>query len=116
MIPGAIAEVAARAQRELSGRVLAITLRSVRDLDIAEEATADAFLLALQTWPERGVPASVEAWLGTGAGGGGAAAGEGGVVDGGGGGTIPRTPPRTAPPTAFDPPSRRPAAGRRCRR
>src|SRR4029077_10397462 len=63
MIPGAIAEVAARAQRELAGRVLAITLRSVRDLDIAEEATADAFLLALQTWPDRGVPASVEAWL-----------------------------------------------------
>ena len=63
MLPVAIAEVAAKAQRELSGRVLAITLRSVRDLDIAEEATADAFLLALQTWPERGVPASVEAWL-----------------------------------------------------
>ncbi len=63
MIPVAVAEVAARAQRELSGRVLAVTLRSVRDLDIAEEATADAFLLALQTWPERGVPVSVEAWL-----------------------------------------------------
>ena len=63
MISGAVAEVAARAHRELSGRVLAITLRSVRDLDIAEEATADAFLLALQTWPQRGVPASVEAWL-----------------------------------------------------
>jgi len=63
VVPPAIAEVAARAQRELSGRVLAVTLRSVRDLDIAEEATADAFLLALQTWPERGVPASVEAWL-----------------------------------------------------
>ncbi|MGS0687855.1 RNA polymerase sigma factor [Nakamurella sp. GG22] len=63
MVPPAIAEVAARAQRELSGRVLAVTLRSVRDLDIAEESTADAFLLALQTWPERGVPESVEAWL-----------------------------------------------------
>lgn len=56
-------EVAARAQRELSGRVLALTLRSVRDLDIAEESTADAFLLAVQTWPDRGVPESVEAWL-----------------------------------------------------
>jgi RNA polymerase sigma-70 factor, ECF subfamily len=63
MISVIVAEAAARAQRELSGRVLAVTLRSVRDLDIAEEATADAFLLALQTWPERGVPASVEAWL-----------------------------------------------------
>src|SRR6478672_3960703 len=63
MVPPGVAEVAAKAQRELAGRVLAITLRSVRDLDIAEEATADAFLLALQTWPERGVPASVEAWL-----------------------------------------------------
>ena len=35
----------------------------MRDLDIAEEATADAFLLALQHWPASGVPASVEAWL-----------------------------------------------------
>jgi RNA polymerase sigma-70 factor (ECF subfamily) len=43
--------------------VLAGTLRLARDLDIAEEATADAFLLALQTWAERGIPASVEAWL-----------------------------------------------------
>jgi predicted RNA polymerase sigma factor len=43
MVPPGVAEVAARAQRELAGRVLAITLRSVRDLDIAEEATADAF-------------------------------------------------------------------------
>ncbi len=63
MVPPDIADVTARAQRELSGRVLAVTLRSVRDLDIAEESTADAFLLALQTWPERGVPASIEAWL-----------------------------------------------------
>ena len=55
--------MAARARRELSGRVLAATLRSVRDLDIAEESTADAFLLALQTWPTSGIPASVEAWL-----------------------------------------------------
>lgn len=43
--------------------MLAATLRSVRDLDIAEESTADAFLLALQSWPSTGIPASVEAWL-----------------------------------------------------
>src|SRR5215216_3720778 len=54
---------AADAQRQYWGRVLAATLRMARDVDVAEEATADAFLLALQTWPERGVPDSVEAWL-----------------------------------------------------
>ena len=47
---------AADAQRRYWGRVLAATLRLARDVDIAEEATADAFVLALQTWPERGVP------------------------------------------------------------
>jgi RNA polymerase sigma-70 factor, ECF subfamily len=57
------AAVAADAQRRYWGRVLAATLRLARDVDVAEEATADAFLLALRTWPERGVPASVEAWL-----------------------------------------------------
>ncbi len=43
--------------------MLAATLRLARDLDIAEEATADAFLIALQTWPDTGIPESVEAWL-----------------------------------------------------
>jgi RNA polymerase sigma-70 factor (ECF subfamily) len=57
------AEAAADAQRMYWGRVLAATMRLARDVDVAEEATADAFLLALQTWPERGVPDSVEAWL-----------------------------------------------------
>lgn len=54
---------AAFARRTLSGRVLSATLRVVSDLDIAEESTADAFLLALQHWPQGGVPTSVEAWL-----------------------------------------------------
>ena len=57
------AEAAAAAQRQYWGRVLSATMRMARDLDVAEEATADAFVLALQTWPVRGVPASVEAWL-----------------------------------------------------
>jgi len=57
------AAAAATAHRLYWGRVLSATLRTARDVDIAEEATADAFLLALQTWPERGVPDSVEAWL-----------------------------------------------------
>jgi RNA polymerase sigma-70 factor, ECF subfamily len=57
------AGAAADAQRRCWGRVLAGTLRLARDVDIAEEATADAFLLALQSWPTTGVPRSVEAWL-----------------------------------------------------
>jgi RNA polymerase sigma-70 factor (ECF subfamily) len=51
------------AHREHWGRVLASTLRFARDLDIAEESTADAFELALRTWSTTGVPRSVEAWL-----------------------------------------------------
>ncbi|GGM14206.1 RNA polymerase sigma factor [Nakamurella endophytica] len=58
-----VAAAAAAARVELSGRVLAATLRSVRDLDIAEESTADAFVQALVSWPRSGIPESVEAWL-----------------------------------------------------
>ncbi|MDQ3735478.1 MAG: RNA polymerase sigma factor [Actinomycetota bacterium] len=63
MLPSDVARAAEAAQREHWGRVLAGTLRLACDLDIAEEATADAFLLALQTWPDAGIPESVEAWL-----------------------------------------------------
>ena len=63
MIPDDVAAAAAKARAELSGRVLAVTLRSVGDPDIAEEATAEAFLSAVQTWPTTGIPRSVEAWL-----------------------------------------------------
>jgi RNA polymerase sigma-70 factor, ECF subfamily len=57
------AEAAAAAHRLYWGRVLSATMRLAHDVDIAEEATADAFLSALQVWPEHGVPDSVEAWL-----------------------------------------------------
>ena len=35
------------------------------DFDLAEEAVQDAFVVALQVWPERGVPRNPGAWITT---------------------------------------------------
>lgn len=56
----AIAEDAARASY---GRLLAWLSARTRDVAEAEDALADAFASALETWPERGVPDQPEAWL-----------------------------------------------------
>jgi len=61
---GAAAAVA-RAYREQWASVLATTARLTRDLDLAEDATADAFAAALQTWPRDGVSRSPGGWLTT---------------------------------------------------
>ena len=53
------------AHRAAWGRVLAGVARAVGDLDLAEDATADAFVAALETWPRDGVPANPGAWLAT---------------------------------------------------
>jgi RNA polymerase sigma-70 factor, ECF subfamily len=45
--------------------VLAATVRVTRDLDAAEEAVQDAYVRALSTWAEDGVPANPGAWLTT---------------------------------------------------
>ena len=39
-----------------SPRLIASLTRLVRDVGLAEELAADAFVLALEQWPERGVP------------------------------------------------------------
>lgn len=49
--------------REERAAVLASLLRRVRDFEAAEDALHDAFVQALATWPERGVPARPGAWL-----------------------------------------------------
>jgi RNA polymerase sigma-70 factor (ECF subfamily) len=49
--------------RAESRRVLATLIRLLGDFDLAEEALASAFATALETWPERGVPANPRAWL-----------------------------------------------------
>jgi len=45
--------------------VLAATARVTRDLDLAEECTADAFVAAVESWRRDGVPLSPGAWLTT---------------------------------------------------
>ena len=37
-------------------------IRVLGDFDLAEEAVQDAFIAALETWPERGIPANPGAW------------------------------------------------------
>lgn len=56
----AIAEETARASY---GRLLAWLSARARDVAAAEDALADAFRAALESWPEKGVPDTPEAWL-----------------------------------------------------
>jgi RNA polymerase sigma-70 factor, ECF subfamily len=54
-----------RAHREEWARVVASLARRFGDLDIAEEAAAEAFATAVERWPADGVPPSPGAWLTT---------------------------------------------------
>jgi RNA polymerase sigma-70 factor, ECF subfamily len=49
--------------REEWGRLLAALVRTLGDLDLAEEVAADAVATALQRWPREGVPNRPAAWL-----------------------------------------------------
>jgi RNA polymerase sigma-70 factor, ECF subfamily len=51
------------AHRREWARVVATTVRVAGDLDTAEECAAEAYVSALQTWPDRGVPDNPGAWL-----------------------------------------------------
>jgi RNA polymerase sigma-70 factor, ECF subfamily len=46
-----------------SRRVLATLIRLLGDFDRAEEAMHDAFVAAVEQWPQQGVPANPRAWL-----------------------------------------------------
>ena len=58
--PARVAEQAARASY---GRLVALLAAPGRDIHRAEDALGDAFVAALTTWPQRGVPENPEAWL-----------------------------------------------------
>src|SRR5260370_36633861 len=49
--------------RDSYGRLIAFLSARWRDVAAAEDALADAFHAALETWPRSGVPEKPEAWL-----------------------------------------------------
>ncbi|MEM9265729.1 MAG: DUF6596 domain-containing protein [Cyanobacteria bacterium P01_F01_bin.13] len=51
------------AARNSYGRLIAYLAVRSQDISAAEDALGDAFLKALKTWPEKGVPNNPEAWL-----------------------------------------------------
>ncbi|MDQ1545609.1 MAG: polymerase sigma-70 factor, subfamily [Actinomycetota bacterium] len=66
-----MSEVAAAitlAHREEWARVVATLARRFGDLDIAEDATSEAFAIAVERWPADGVPPNPGGWLTTTAG------------------------------------------------
>jgi RNA polymerase sigma-70 factor (ECF subfamily) len=52
-----------RAFRSEYGRTVAILMRTLGDLEAAEDAVQDAFTAAAETWPEQGVPPNPQAWI-----------------------------------------------------
>ena len=62
---GDVQEAITRAHREEWARVVAALTRRFGDLDIAEEAAAEAFATAVERWPADGVPPNPGAWLTT---------------------------------------------------
>jgi RNA polymerase sigma-70 factor, ECF subfamily len=58
-------EAVTRAHQQEWARVVAGLARRFGDLDIAEEAAAEAFAVAVERWPADGVPPNPGAWLTT---------------------------------------------------
>ena len=56
-------EAAAQLFRRESGRTVAILVRILGDVDLAEEAVQDAYAIALERWPRAGLPADPAAWI-----------------------------------------------------
>ncbi|HEV8403478.1 MAG TPA: RNA polymerase sigma factor [Candidatus Limnocylindrales bacterium] len=58
-------EAITQVHRQEWARVVAVLARRFGDLDIAEEAAAEAFAAATERWPADGVPPNPAAWLAT---------------------------------------------------
>nr|WP_163560045.1 DUF6596 domain-containing protein [Halomonas sp. NO4] len=55
--------IIARLYQQQSRRVLATLIRLLGDFELAEEALQEAFMAAVQQWPEQGMPEHPAAWL-----------------------------------------------------
>ena len=49
--------------RRESGRAVATLIRAIGDFDLAEEAVQEAFIVALERWPQDGIPSNPGAWI-----------------------------------------------------
>ncbi|HEY0639519.1 MAG TPA: sigma factor, partial [Pseudonocardiaceae bacterium] len=45
------------------GRAVAVLVRQLGDIDLAEEAVQDAFVEAVRRWPRDGLPPSPAGWI-----------------------------------------------------
>ena len=52
-----------RVFREEHGRAIAVLVRMVGDIDLAEDAVQEAFVEALRRWPDSGVPPAPAGWI-----------------------------------------------------
>jgi RNA polymerase sigma-70 factor (ECF subfamily) len=60
-----VEDAVARVHREEWARIVAALARRFGDLDVAEDATAEAFAVAVERWRTDGVPPNPAAWLTT---------------------------------------------------
>ena len=52
-----------RVFREESGKAVATLIRLFGDIDVAEEAVQEAFMVAIEKWPESGLPPNPAGWI-----------------------------------------------------
>jgi RNA polymerase sigma-70 factor (ECF subfamily) len=53
----------ARVFREEHGRAVAVLIRVFGDIDVAEDAVQEAFVVACERWPSTGLPPSAAGWI-----------------------------------------------------
>jgi RNA polymerase sigma-70 factor (ECF subfamily) len=68
VLPDDLSEKISAIVRAEHGRVVATLIRRLGDIDLAEDAVADALVTALERWPADGIPPNPGAWLTTTAG------------------------------------------------